>query len=141
MMGSDDDGPRRPRSVRDSLGSESQRPTPVREAMDAGREEPQPVELPSVQVTRDDQVWIVRVEGRAETGGPDDPGVPLLFLTFSRAEAPEKRVYEALQVGRRLDRLTEAQLLAALEEARRYDSDWERSDLFPGTRKGRRGGG
>lgn len=140
MTESHDDGPRRPPSVRDSLGTEAQKPTPVREAMDATRDEPEPVELPSVHLSRDDEEWIVRVEGRTHAGVPGDSGAPLLLLTFARAETPHERVLETLHVGRRLDRLSERQLLAALAGAHPYDGDWEPGDLFPGTRKGRKGG-
>lgn len=139
--GADDgEGASRPPSVRDSMNTEGQRPTPVRLAMDAQREEREPRELPSTRVRRtDDEEWIVRVEGRTDTGGPRDAGAPLLYLTFARAEEPEERVRETVHVGRSLETLSETELLEALDEARPYDPDWERSDLFAGTRK-KRGG-
>ena len=131
----------RPPSAREAMGGEGQRPTPVRLSMDAEREEPEPRDPPSTSIQRgEDEEWIVRVEGRTETGGPGDAGAPLLFLTFARADEPDNRIRETVRVGRRLDGLSETELLAALEDARPYEGgEWERSDLFAGTRK-KRGG-
>lgn len=142
MSGNDEgtsEGPERPPSADDSGAGEGQRPTPVRLSMDAQREDPEPIEPPCTRVRRrDDEEWVVRVEGRTETGGPEDAGAPLLFLTFARAEDPQTRIREIVRVGRRLDALSEAELLDALDDARPYEGEgWERSDLFAGTRKKR----
>lgn len=135
--------PGRPSSARDAMEGEGSRPTPVRLAMDAERQTPDPVDLPSRTFStggEEDEEWIVRVEGRAETGGVHDRGAPLLFLTFARSGEPEERVLEAIRVGRHLADLSEGALREALAAARPFEGrDWERSPLFPGTRT-RRGG-
>lgn len=133
----DAESPSRPPSVRDTLGEEDARPTPVRLSMDAQRDEPEPREPPSTRLRRgEDEEWIVRAEGWAVTGGEGDAGAPLLFLTFARADDPERRLLEAVRVGRTLEDLGEDELLAALDDARPYEgAEWERSDLFAGTRR------
>ena len=158
------EGPKRPTPIRESVpprptpvrgadaaagdaetGAEGEgkpaapRPTPVREAMDVRREEPEDVDPPSVPVYRDDEVWIARVEGRVRAGFRGDDGVPLLHLTFARDEEPEVRLKEVYGVGRRLDELNQAELLDLLDRARAVPESWERSPLFPETRKGRKG--
>ncbi|MGD2067349.1 MAG: hypothetical protein PVI57_01590 [Gemmatimonadota bacterium] len=118
-------------------GEESARPTPVRQAMEAERDAPQPVEPPTLAFAVGDQEWIARVEGRTSTGLPTDAGAPLLFVTFARAEAPDRRVLEATAVGRRLDDLSPGQLGALLDDASPLPDEWEPGEFFAGTRKGR----
>lgn len=139
---------RRPTPARDAAGGDAgggggDRPTPVRVSMDAQRDASEPREPPSRRLGlgegEREEEWIARVEGRAETGGAGDTGVPLLFLTFARADDPERRLRETIRVGRSLAGLSEMELEAALAEARPFEGDWERSDLFAGTRK-KRGG-
>lgn len=150
--GTDERG-RRPTSARDAAGRDAggrdaadeagDRPTPVRVSMDAQRDAPEPREPPSRRLRRGEEEreeeWIVRVEGRAETGGAGDVGTPLLFLTFARSDDPERRLRETIRVGRSLAGLSEMELQEALDGARPFEGDWERSDLFAGTRK-KRGG-
>lgn len=136
------EGPPRPGGpvpVRESLeGEDEARPTPVRQAMEVERDTRQPLEPPSVTFRTSDQEWIARVEGRTTTGLPQDAGAPLLFITFARAEEPERRVLEATTVARRLDEIPPGRLGALLDGARSRPDAWEPGDFFPETRKSRK---
>ena len=127
---------KRPPSVRDLMGpSGTDRPVSVRDGTDSGRDEPVEIEVPSASLSRGDEKWIVRVVGRAVARAGSRSGTPLLLLTFARESDPDVRVYEVLRVGRRLDALSETELLEALESATPYDADWGPLDLFAGTRR------
>ena len=93
----------------------------------------------TLEVTLDDrdEQWIVRVEGRSETGRASDRGASLLLLSFARAQEPDRRVLEALVPARQLDDLHPVQLRAALSAAGPYVAEWRGRSFFGGTRKGR----
>lgn len=116
------------------------RPTPVRQAMEAEREEPPPVEAPSLRFFREDEEWIVRVEGRTTSGRREDAGAPLLLLSFARAEDPDRRLREVVGAGRTLEALGPDQLGRLLDASRPYREDWQGSELFPETRRDRSSG-
>jgi len=140
MSDDQDPGPRPPRSVRDLMGAGGDPPTPVREAMDTEGEPNEPIESAKDRVIgSEEDEWIVRVEGRATARAGSTIGTPLLLLTFAKVTAPDDRVYETVVVGRRLDRVTESELLSALEAAGRYRKDWVPKDLFKGTRRSKGG--
>lgn len=139
--------PARPKSVRqrDATAPEAEdddpeRPTPVRQAMEVEREEPPPVEPPSLRFLREDEEWIVRVEGRTRSGRREDAGAPLLLLSFARAEDPERRLREAVGIGRTLESLTPGDLGRLLDASRPYREEWEGTELFPETRRDRSSG-
>lgn len=150
--------PRRPTPVRQTLpparpapvrqrtptgedeDDDPERPTPVRQAMEAEREEPPPVEAPSLRFFREDEEWIVRVEGRTRSGRREDAGAPLLLLSFARAEDPDRRLREAVGIGRSLETLTPGELGRLLDASRPYREEWEGSELFPETRRDRSSG-
>lgn len=130
MSDNEDPQKKRPPSVRDLMGpAGTDRPVSARE------DEAVEVEAPSVALSRGSEEWIVRVEGRAVARAGSATGTPLLLLTFARETDPDVRVYEALRVGRRLDALSEADLLGALESATPYEAEWNPLDLFAGTRR------
>lgn len=156
--GPDGEGDRRPIPVRQTVpparptpvrqrsttkGDEDddpERPTPVRAAMEAEREEPPPVEPPSLRFFREDEEWIVRVEGRTTSGRREDVGAPLLLLSFARAEAPDRRLREAVGIGRSLEALPPGELGRLLDASRPFREEWEGSELFPETRRDRSSG-
>lgn len=109
--------------------------------MKARRADIPEIEAPTASFRRDDEEWIATVAGRTRSGGRADPGVALLFLTFARADEPDEPLFELLRPGRRLEDFSEDQLTTFLDEARPYEAEWERSRLFPGTRKERGRGG
>jgi hypothetical protein len=136
MKDDQDSEARRPTSVRDSLGAGGHLPTPVREAMDEPPGSYEPAETVTDRVITDgDHEWVVRVEGRATARAGSTTGTPLLLLTFAKVTAPDVRVHETVIVGRRLDRLSESELLDALSAAGRFKKDWDPKDLFKGTRR------
>ena len=131
-----------PASVRDtddeaSDDGSSSRPTPVRLAMEPERETLQPIETPTLHFEQDGEEWIAREEGRTVAGFRNDGGAPLIFVTFARAEEPERRLREIVAVGRSLETLDPGRLGVLLHDARPYDDAWEGSELFPETRKSR----
>jgi hypothetical protein len=109
--------------------------------MDELREPHEPAEPAVDRVIVDgDHEWIVRVEGRATARAGSSMGTPLLLLTFAKAKAPDVRVRETVLVGRRLDGLSESELIDALAVSRRFRKDWDPKDLFKGTRRAKHGG-
>ena len=110
---------------------------PVRAAMEAeGLGDARAETLEVTLHDRDDE-WIVRVEGRSETGRASDRGASLLLLSFARAQEPDRRVLEALVPARQLDDLQPGQLRAALASAGPYVAEWRGRSFFSGTRKSR----
>ncbi len=111
---------------------------PVRAAMEV--EGLGDMKAESLEVTLDDrdEEWIVRVEGRSETGRASDRGASLLLLSFARAHEPDLKVLEALVPARQLDDLPPEQLREALKAAGPYVEEWSGRSFFGGTRKGRR---
>lgn len=138
--------PARPTPVRQRNATEGdedddpERPTPVRQAMEAEREEPPPLEPPSLRFFREDEEWIVRVEGRTSSGRREDPGAPLLLLSFARAEDPDRRLREVVGIGRSLEALTPGELGRLLDASRPFQEEWEGGELFPETRRDRSSG-
>ena len=111
---------------------------PVRAAMEAEGLGHAGVETLEVTLNDGDAEWIVRVEGRSETGRASDRGASLLLLSFARAREPDRRLLEALVPARQLDDLHPGQLRAALSTAGPYVAEWRGRSFFGGTRKGGR---
>jgi len=104
----------RPRNVRDGLGGEAEAPE---------------IPVESREVESEGVVWTVESTGRARvrTGGA---GTPILDLRF-RAEG--RGTLRGLAVGRRLEELSEDQLLEALRAARPPEGDARKRGFFEGT--------
>lgn len=118
---------KRERRPEGALDGGTRQPTPVREAMDAVPREigpASPTELPSRRFEAGEgEEWIARLSGTTVTGLPADAGVPLMQLTFFRAQEPETPVREALGVGETLDDLGEEELRDRLRRAHPVDAE------------------
>ena len=106
----------------------------MRQAVDVPPREPlRPVELPFRSLRAGDEEWNAR-EGGLTASGRGSPA-PLLLLFFARADDPEHAVRELLVAGRRLDDLSDDELIEALGRARPFREERERLEVFPDTRK------
>jgi hypothetical protein len=82
-----------------------------------------------------DEEWIVREGGLGASGQGGGPRASLLLLLLARADDPDRLVGEVLVAARRLDELSDEQLVDAIARARPYREDGERQEVFPDTRK------
>ena len=121
----------------------SEPPTPVRLAMEGTGEETE--EDPGVTRTVRDEFsgtdWVVTVVGRSSSGILPRRSVPLMELTFSRAEEPHRPLRSILRLGDDVNRLSDEDLLRALADAGPYRDPLEEPEESqkPGrSRKGRR---
>jgi hypothetical protein len=100
-------------------GSQDRRPVPVRAAMESP--EPEPVEdTPRLRRVVDPTAgaeWIARVTGRSTSGVIPLRVIPLVELTFSKAEAPDVPVRRAIYQGEPLEELDDDTLLRLLRSA------------------------
>lgn len=95
------------------------RPTPVRQVMESVEEEPRvEVESRAFLAEEGGEEWIARVVGRAGSGIIPLRVVPILELSFARAEDPEKPLRTVLCRGGSLDDLGEDELRSLLRKAR-----------------------
>jgi hypothetical protein len=79
--------------------------------------------------------WIAREGGLTAAGQGAGPRAPLLLVVFARADEPELPVRELMIAARRLDDVSDDELVVALGRARPFRLDLERQEVFPDTRK------
>jgi hypothetical protein len=85
--------------------------------------------------------WVVTVAGRSSSGILPRRSVPLMELTFSRAEEPHRPLRSILRLGNDLNRLSDQELLRALGDAEPYRDPLEGPEepkKHGRSRKGRR---
>lgn len=112
------------------------RPAPARQGVEpAQREPPRPIELPFRTVRSGDEDWLVREGGLTAAGHGVGRRAPLMMLLFARAADPDRLVRETLVPAKRMDELSEDELVDALGRARPFREERERQEVFPDTRK------
>lgn len=119
---------------------EGRRPTPVRKVMEAEGEEekgPAPQAHRIIEDSASDGEWVVRVEGRSGGGVLPLRTIPLMELTFSRLEEPDKPLRMATSRGTHLEGFQDQELLVLLRSARPYRSPMKRPSEEERRKKGR----
>ena len=106
-----------------SGGSEtsSGRPIPVRAMMGSSvPAQPMADEASSKVIRVEDEEWIARAIGSAQSGTAPDSGAPLLLVVFSHVREPEVYLREAVGVGESLADLSHHALEHLFEGSRPY---------------------
>ncbi|MSR37016.1 MAG: hypothetical protein EXR95_10335 [Gemmatimonadetes bacterium] len=112
------------------------RPAPVRQGVEAApRDPPQPIEPPLRALQAEGGHWIVREGGLTAAGTGQGPRAPLLLILFSSADDPATVAREVLVAARRLNHLSDEELVTALARSRPYLEERGREEVFPDTRK------
>ena len=104
---------------REEKGLEDRRPVPVRAAMESSEPEAQD-EAPQLRRFLDSdshQEWVARVSGRSNSGVLPLRVIPLMEVTFSKAEAPDVPLSRAISQGETLEELDDNSLVALLRSS------------------------
>ena len=123
---------------------EGRRPTPVRMAMEGveGDASPPPEEDRAVVEPTSGTEWVVTLSGRSGSGILPLRSIPLMELTFSKGQEPERPLRRVLTRGEDLVGLTDEDLLDLLAVSEPYrppQGPPSTEDDRPRRGKGRRG--
>ena len=93
---------------------EDRRPTPVRMVMEGGEEDDTPgtEDIRTFQDVETGDDWVAKVAGRSTSGILPLRTVPLLEITFARAQEPSRPLRQALGYGTDLGRISDQELLS-----------------------------
>jgi hypothetical protein len=112
------------------------RPPPARPTGEATRREPpRPIEVPFRALAAAQEQWVVREGGQSLSGEGSGSRAALILLVFARAAEPERTLREQLVAARRLQDLSDDELLDALARSRPFREEGARREVFPDTRK------
>jgi hypothetical protein len=106
-------------------GGEDRRPMPARAAMETTDSESESEErVPPLRRFRANpkEEWVVRVSGRSTSGVLPLRVIPLMELSFARAEAPEASLRRAICQGESLEEVDDAALLDLLDSSEAIES-------------------
>jgi len=114
-----DDPGEGPAGVLGDAQDEGRRPTPVRMGMESGEEDDDAgtENARTFQDGKTGEEWIARVTGQSSSGILPLRTVPLLEITFARAQEPDRPLRQALGYGTNLGRISDQELLSLLQRS------------------------
>lgn len=106
----------------ESAKEQGRRPTPVRMVMEGGDEgtDGSGEVARTFHEARSGQEWVVSVVGYSASGVLPLRSVPILELSFARADAPDRQLRSAIHFGTALENLSDQEVLECFHRARPF---------------------
>lgn len=122
----------------ESVKEQGRRPTPVRMVMEAGDEgtDGSGEVVRTFREAGSAQEWVVSVVGHSAIGVLPLRSVPILELSFARADAPDRPLRSVIHFGTALESLSDQEVLECFHRARPFRETLRGPD--EPDRKGRR---